>query len=354
MRKSSPFRFVAVMVFHYIADGRSDEPLYDDFYVRKTLRKQGNDMEVRTRTGTVDIYEGARFAEMAIAGCPFLGMCVMEALSEPDVSVRSDGYRYYTWKARDVSTGEVTVYGVSEETTAYAPKLYPMDSPLVVAWLERLDDAASEAMKKKRKSDESDVREEVCRKETDGEQTDGHAAGGVEKTIGRTAQPSATAHAADGGEGRDIGCGIAVTTSGKSFTLINRTTGKRREFVSENGQVLMDDSEIDLESIHRRFEHCWCADEKHARYRFGLYCGFEDGMCALSWTIYPDGRYFSDDGGFGADDNGEENVYCIINTDMEVVVPFRPMDDVREELRRAAQHTHRDNRCRDDNGTSVD
>lgn len=243
-------------------------------------------MEVRTRTGTVDIYEGARFAEMAIAGCPFLGMCVMEALSEPDVSVRSDGYRYYTWKARDVRTGEVMVYGVSEETTAYAPKLYPMDSPLVVAWLERLDDAATEAMKENRRSDVSDVREEVCRKETDGEQTDGHAAGGVEKTIGRTAQPSATAHAADGGEGRDIGCGIAVTTSGKSFTLINRTTGKRREFVSENGQVLMDDSEIDLESIHRRFEHCWCADEKHARYRFGLYCGFEDGMCALSWTIY--------------------------------------------------------------------
>ena len=208
-------------------------------------------------------------------------------------------------------------------------------------------------MKENRRSDVSDVREEVCRKETDGEQTDGHAAGGVEKTIGRTAQPSATAHAADGGEGRDIGCGIAVTTSGKSFTLINRTTGKRREFVSENGQVLMDDSEIDLESIHRRFEHCWCADEKHARYRFGLYCGFEDGMCALSWTIYPDGRYFADDGGFGADDNGEENVYCIINTDMEVVVPFRPMADVREELRRAAQHTHRDNRCRDDNGTSV-
>lgn len=310
-------------------------------------------MEVRTRTGTVDIYEGARFAEMAIAGCPFLGMCVMEALSEPDVSVRSDGYRYYTWKARDVSTGEVTVYGVSEETTAYAPKLYPMDSPLVVAWLERLDDAASEAMKEKRKSDESDVREEACRKETDVEQTDGHAAGGVEKTIDRTAPLSVTAHAADGGEGRDIGCGIAVTTSGKSFTLINRTTGKRREFVSENGQVLMDDSEIDLESIHRRFEHCRCADEKHARYRFGLYCGFEDGLCALSWTIYPDGRYFADDGGFGADDNGEENVYCIINTDMEVVVPFRPMADVREELRRAALHTHRDNRCRDDNGTSV-
>lgn len=310
-------------------------------------------MEVRTRTGTVDIYEGARFAEMAIAGCPFLGMCVMEALSEPDVSVRSDGYRYYTWKARDVRTGDVTVYGVSEETTAYAPKLYPMDSPLVVAWLERLDDAASEAMKEKRKSDESDVREEACRKENDVEETDGHAAGGVEKTIDRTTPPSVTAHAADGGEGRDIGCGIAVTTSGKSFTLINRTTGKRREFVSENGQVLMDDSEIDLESIHRRFEHCWCADEKHARYRFGLYCGFEDGLCALSWTIYPDGRYFSDDGGFGADDNGEENVYCIINTDMEVVVPFRPMDDVREELRRAVWHTHRDNRCRDDNGTSV-
>ena len=185
-------------------------------------------MEVRTRTGTVDIYEGARFAEMAIAGCPFLGMCVMEALSEPDVSVLSDGYRYYTWKARDVRTGEVTVYGVSEETTAYAPKLYPMDSPLVVAWLERLDDAASEAMKEKRKSDESDVREEACRKETDVEQTDGQAAGGVEKTIDRTTPPSATAHAADGGEGRDIGCGIAVMTSGKSQRRPFRLQHKRR------------------------------------------------------------------------------------------------------------------------------
>ena len=341
------------MVFHHIADGHGDEPLYDYFYVRKTLRKKGNDMEVRTRTGTVDIYEGARFAEMAIAGCPFLGMCVMEALSEPDVSVRPDGYRYYSWKARDVSTGEITVYGVSDETTAYSPKLYPMDSPLVVAWLERHENAAAVTMKGSVESDVRDVREEPCLKETDREANDGHAAGDVEKTTERTEPPAVTAHAADGSEGRDIGCGIAVMTSGKSFTLINRTTGRRREFVSENGQVIVDDSEIDLGSIHRRFGHCRCADEKHATYRFGLYCGFEDGLCALSWTIYPDGRYFADDGGFGADDNGEENVYCIINTDMEIVVPFRPMDDVREELRRAVQHTHRNSRCRDDNGTSV-
>lgn len=65
-----------------------------------------------------------------------------------------------------------------------------MDSPLVVAWLERLDDAASEATKEKRKSDVSDVREEACRKENDVEQTDGHAAGGVEKRLtGRHRRP---------------------------------------------------------------------------------------------------------------------------------------------------------------------
>ena len=41
-----------------------------------------------------------------------------------------------------------------------------------------------------------------------------------------------------------------------------------------------------------------------------------------------------DEDGFGGEDNDEEQIYCIINTNLDIVVPFRPMDDVKEELRR--------------------
>ena len=39
---------------------------------------------------------------------------------------------------------------------------------------------------------------------------------------------------------------------------------------------------------------------------------------------------------FGGEDNDEEEIYCIINTDLDIVVPFRPMNDVKEELGRVA------------------
>ena len=50
--------------------------------------------------------------------------------------------------------------------------------------------------------------------------------------------------------------------------------------------------------------------------------------------IYPDGRYFADEDGFGMEDNDEEKAYCIINKDLEIIVPFQPMDDVEEILRK--------------------
>ena len=38
--------------------------------------------------------------------------------------------------------------------------------------------------------------------------------------------------------------------------------------------------------------------------------------------IYPDGRYFADEDGFGMEDNDEEKAYCIINKDLEIIVLF--------------------------------
>jgi len=32
--------------------------------------------------------------------------------------------------------------------------------------------------------------------------------------------------------------------------------------------------------------------------------------------LYPDGRYFADEDGYGMEDNEEENVYCIIDSNL--------------------------------------
>ena len=44
--------------------------------------------------------------------------------------------------------------------------------------------------------------------------------------------------------------------------------------------------------------------------------------------LYPDGRYFADEDGYGMEDNDEVKVYCVLDENLEVVRPFAPVDDV--------------------------
>ena len=58
----------------------------------------------------------------------------------------------------------------------------------------------------------------------------------------------------------------------------------------------------------------------------------KDGLIALSWMLYPDGRYFADEDGYGMEDNDEVKVYCVLDDNLQVVRPFGPVDDVTELL----------------------
>ena len=125
----------------------------------------------------------------------------------------------------------------------------------------------------------------------------------------------------------DIGENMAILKeNGKSFTILNKETGTLRRIVSEDGRLLVNDCEIDFEAIEKG-----CPDfegGKYVEYYFGIFRDFKNGVCAICWTVYPDGRYFADEDGFGMEHNNEENAYCIINRNLEIIVPFQPIKDV--------------------------
>lgn len=120
--------------------------------------------------------------------------------------------------------------------------------------------------------------------------------------------------------------------------IANTSTGKIRRLATAEGRLLVEDREIDIGAIARACSH----GLDNARSKAIRYCGigrwsdFKRGLCALSWTLYPDGRYFADGDGFGDEDNAEERVYAVMDTDLNIVEPFRPVDDVRAYLKKIA------------------
>lgn len=138
-------------------------------------------------------------------------------------------------------------------------------------------------------------------------------------------------------EGRNCGCGIFSfygEGDDKTWILVNTRTGKIRKIRDTNGEPLLGKADIDADSIRKGLRHTACLDSRDTRYGFSFYCHFCDGFSALCWTLYPDGRYFADEDGYGMEDNDEENAYCIIDTNLDIVAPFQPMRDVTATLAR--------------------
>ena len=139
----------------------------------------------------------------------------------------------------------------------------------------------------------------------------------------------------DGCEGRLGGDGMAFFFGdNRELYIANTQTGKIRK-VSTEGALLVNDNEIDIKAIAKVCENgLHNAQSKAIRYAgLNRWDGFKDGLCAISWMLYPDGRYFADSDGFGMEDNDEEEVYAIIDTNLVIVEPFRPIKDVANYLK---------------------
>lgn len=138
------------------------------------------------------------------------------------------------------------------------------------------------------------------------------------------------------------GCRGILTGDGMAFFfenglyVANTVSGKIRRFSIAGGPLLVEDNEIDYDAIEKYCQHgIYNARTKGIRYAgLNRWDGFKNGLCALTWMLYPDGMYFADSDGFGGKDNDEENVYAIIDTNLDIVEPFRPIDDVSAYLKK--------------------
>lgn len=120
---------------------------------------------------------------------------------------------------------------------------------------------------------------------------------------------------------------------GNIFVLINEKTGKWRLFSKDNILTVSDDG-INFKATGKKCPHYKMPDKTLHYGRLRLVDFFEKGYSALKWTIYPGNRPAGDRSEDRDKHNDEESAYCIVDTDLNIVVPFRPFKDVERALRR--------------------
>jgi len=133
---------------------------------------------------------------------------------------------------------------------------------------------------------------------------------------------------------------VYVEDENKDGFLVNVATGKARQISTPGYVVGFSDDEIDFETIEKLMPHGHKARARIMNYGIvHWWSSCQDGLIALCWTLYPDGRYFADGDGYGMEDNDEETIYCVMNDNLEVVRPFTVVPDIRAllaELRKNA------------------
>jgi len=130
---------------------------------------------------------------------------------------------------------------------------------------------------------------------------------------------------------RDMGYGMLRFSNrsygNKQVFIVNPALKKVYPISEPDGHLVgftLDD--IDWDSVNQ-LENNYDAKRLVANYG-GLSIGdYQDGIAYVGWMLYPDGRYFADEDGFGMEDNDEVNIGAYIDTQCRVVVKFQDMED---------------------------
>lgn len=111
------------------------------------------------------------------------------------------------------------------------------------------------------------------------------------------------------------------TCTGRQCLLVDKRDKHIVELVDKEGRMVAFTPEDVSPSVITRDVETGNARALVARYRFFVY-EFKDGRAEVEWTVCPDGSFFADADGFGAEDCKELTVKAVINRKGEVLVPF--------------------------------
>lgn len=125
--------------------------------------------------------------------------------------------------------------------------------------------------------------------------------------------------------------------------ILENTSACKTIMIKNKDNVLtgIQTSDIDFDRVDL-LENPQNAHRLIADYGFGIET-FINGAALVWWTLYPDGRYFEDEDGFGGESCNETTVYAFMDTQGKVVVPFRDMTpEERTSYRKIAEQAAKD------------
>ncbi len=112
----------------------------------------------------------------------------------------------------------------------------------------------------------------------------------------------------------------SITPSDSSVFLMNEALGLRVQIVDRGGNICAFpgvescpelENEISLERLQPRVRYSTTFQKR------------ENGHHRMLWTVRPDGRYWMDSWGFGAEDYEDVTLYADIDETGKFIAPFR-------------------------------
>lgn len=126
----------------------------------------------------------------------------------------------------------------------------------------------------------------------------------------------------DWGEGMEIVQEV-ISDYWRERFLINHEAKEAYEVMDKRLRLtFVTNDDVDWEGVET-------LDNNSNAYNFSAYYQrfaigeFKNGVALVVWTLYPDGRYFMDEDGYGMEDNDESVIYGYIDRKARVVVPFQ-------------------------------
>ena len=111
----------------------------------------------------------------------------------------------------------------------------------------------------------------------------------------------------------------------KEMYMVNTVTQKAYHLVDREGYI-RSFSNDDIDPTVFEAGHTSRATALIVEYTKLSVSQFKDGKATIEWMLYPDGRYFADEDGFGMEDNDEVNVAAVIDEDCKVIEKFKLVD----------------------------